>query len=251
MRFSCVGCGKCCNDHHVPLTLDEAKQWAADGGTLIVLTEGFLDDERLALDPALQHAQRRSLRVPCGSTHAHVAITFAAFNVGPCRNLDENLMCRIYDRRPLVCRIYPAEINPHIPLRAENKDCPPQAWEQGPVLIHGGKAVATELEQLIERSRQADRDDIAAKAAICKLLGIRTMALKGEGFTAFMPDMRHFMQAAGRVEALGLAASAADQPWSLHAPSEELVARLEDTGALIAAALEQQNSAYISLRKAS
>lgn len=249
MRFSCVGCGKCCNDHHVPLTLSEAVQWAADGGQVIVLTEGFLEDERLALDPALQHAQRRSLRVPCGSTHAHVAVTFAAFNVGACRNLDENQMCRIYDRRPLVCRIYPAEINPHIPLRAENKDCPPQAWEQGPVLIHGGKPVATELEQLIERSRQADRDDIAAKAAICKVLGIHAMAVKGEGFAAFLPDMGHFAQAAQRVEALGLAASAGKQPWSLLAPDEALIARLEETGALIQAALEQQNSTYIPLRK--
>lgn len=251
MRFSCVGCGKCCNDHHVPLTLSEALQWAEDGGTLIVLTEGFLESARIDLDPALQHARRRSLRVPCGSTHAHVAITFAAFNQGPCRNLDEQLMCRIYDRRPLVCRIYPMEINPHIPLRAERKDCPPQAWEQGPMLIHGGKPVDQELQQLIEQSRQADRDDIAAKAAICKLLGIRTMALKGEGFTAFMPDMQHFIQAAQRAAALDLAATAGEQPWSLHAPSEELVARLEDTGALIAAALEQHNSAYIPLRQAS
>ncbi|WP_263263890.1 YkgJ family cysteine cluster protein [Pseudomonas sp. RIT-PI-S] len=251
MRFSCVGCGKCCNDHHVPLTLSEAVQWAADGGTLIVLTEGFLDNERLGLDPALQHARRRSLRVPCGSTHAYVAITFAAYNQGPCRNLDENLMCRIYERRPLVCRIYPMEINPHIPLRAERKDCPPQAWEQGPLLIHGGKAVDPALGELIERSRQADRDDIAAKAAICKLLGIRTMALKGEGFTAFMPNMQHFLQAAVRVGELDLAAAAEQQPWSLHAPSEALVAQLEETGALIAAALEQHNLTYIPLRQAS
>lgn len=251
MRFSCVGCGKCCNDHHVPLTLSEAVSWAADGGTLIVLTEGFLETEQVDLSPALQHARRRSLRVPSGSTHAHVAVTFAAFNQGPCRNLDQQMMCRIYDRRPLVCRIYPAEINPHIPLRAEQKDCPPEAWEQGPVLIQGGKAVDPELEALIEASRQADRDDIAAKAAICRLLGIRTMALKGEGFTAFMPDMSHFLQAAQRVETLGLAATAAEHGWSLHAPSAELVARLKDTGARIATELEQHNAAYIPLRQAS
>ena len=40
--FSCVGCGKCCNDHHVPLTLPEARMWAADGGQVIVLVEAFL-----------------------------------------------------------------------------------------------------------------------------------------------------------------------------------------------------------------
>ena len=36
-KFSCVGCGKCCSDHHVPLTLAEARMWAADGGAVIVL----------------------------------------------------------------------------------------------------------------------------------------------------------------------------------------------------------------------
>ena len=41
-HFSCVGCGKCCSDHHVPLTLEEARSWAADGGNVIVLVEGFL-----------------------------------------------------------------------------------------------------------------------------------------------------------------------------------------------------------------
>jgi len=40
--FSCVGCGKCCNDHHVPLTLSEARMWAADGGQVIVLVEAYL-----------------------------------------------------------------------------------------------------------------------------------------------------------------------------------------------------------------
>lgn len=44
IHFSCVGCGNCCTDHHVPLTLDEARQWAADGGNVIVLVEGFLDN---------------------------------------------------------------------------------------------------------------------------------------------------------------------------------------------------------------
>ena len=44
-HFSCVGCGKCCTDHHVPLTLEEARSWAADGGNVIVLVEGFLGEE--------------------------------------------------------------------------------------------------------------------------------------------------------------------------------------------------------------
>ncbi|MEZ1909209.1 YkgJ family cysteine cluster protein, partial [Pseudomonas aeruginosa] len=75
----------------------------------------------------------------------------------------DNDLCTIYDQRPLVCRIYPVEINPHIPLRPDNKDCPPEAWQQGPELIHGTQVVDAELEALVQASRQADRDDIAAK----------------------------------------------------------------------------------------
>jgi hypothetical protein len=81
-QFSCVGCGKCCSDHHVPLTLEEARMWAADGGNVIVLVEGFLGNG-LGL-PQLQreHAERRSVVVPSGNTEAFVAITFAAYNAG-------------------------------------------------------------------------------------------------------------------------------------------------------------------------
>ena len=44
--FSCVGCGKCCTDHHVPLTLAEARQWAADGGNVHGWLEDILGPER-------------------------------------------------------------------------------------------------------------------------------------------------------------------------------------------------------------
>lgn len=103
-KFSCVGCGGCCTDHHVPLTLGEAAQWAADGGNVIVLTEAFLSNGYGVSETQLTHASRRSTQVNSGSTTAFVAITFAAYNVGRCRNLDEKNLCRIYERRPLVCR---------------------------------------------------------------------------------------------------------------------------------------------------
>jgi Fe-S-cluster containining protein len=195
IQFSCTGCGGCCTDHHVPLTLSEAAQWAADGGTVIVLTEAFLGNGYGVPGDQLEHATRRSAPVNSGSADAQVAITFAAYNVGRCRNLDAQNMCRIYERRPLVCRIYPMEINPHIPLRPDAKGCPPESWEQGPQLIVGSRLVDTELMALIEKSRQADRDEIAAKQSICQLLDIRTTALKGNGFVAYLPDMIDFAAA--------------------------------------------------------
>lgn len=231
-RFSCVGCGSCCTDHHVPLTLDEARQWAEDGGNIIVLTEAFLDNGYGLPAEQLTHATRRSIQVSSGQTKAHVAITFAAYNVGPCRNLDEEKLCRIYERRPLVCRIYPMEINPHIPLRPENKGCPPQSWEQGPDLIVGDKLVDTQLMTLIEKSRQADRDDIAAKESICQLLGISTTALKGNGFVAYLPDMNAFSTALRQlIDRPNHITATAD--WTFHVAGNGVHQTLQHAGARV------------------
>ncbi len=231
-RFSCVGCGKCCNDHYVPLTLEESRQWAADGGTLIVLVEAFLENGHGVAAEQFEHARRRSIRVSSGTTRAWLAITFAAYNNGPCRNLNADNRCGIYERRPLVCRIYPAEINPHIPLRADRKDCPPESWEQGPALIVGGQLVDRELAGLIERSRQADREDIEAKAAICARLGISTTALKGNGFATYLPDMHRFMASIAEVRE-GRAARSAEQPWAFQLADEDSAQALLAHGAAV------------------
>ncbi|MFY0731136.1 YkgJ family cysteine cluster protein [Pseudomonas sp. NFX15] len=245
--FSCVGCGKCCNDHHVPLTLDEARMWAADGGQVIVLVEAFLENG-LGLPPyQREHAERRSAAVRSGNCAAHVAITFAAYNVGPCRNLDEDKLCRIYERRPLVCRIYPMEINPHIPLNTAAKECPPQSWETGPALIVGGQLVDQELTQLIERSRQADRDEIPTKDAICALLGIRTTALKGDGFTAYLPDMPEFARIIDELSGQTLPAWGSE--WLFHVSGEDIAEQLQAAGAQVATDAPA-NYAFISLRTA-
>ncbi|MHC8352805.1 YkgJ family cysteine cluster protein [Pseudomonas sp. RT4P38] len=245
--FSCVGCGKCCNDHHVPLTLSEARMWAADGGQVIVLVEGFLGNGLGLPMQQREHAERRSVRVRSGATVAYLAITFAAYNIGPCRNLDEDNLCRIYERRPLVCRIYPMEINPHIPLNTSVKECPPESWEKGPDLIVGGELVDQELVGLIQRSRQADRDDIRTKDAICALLGIRTTALKGDGFTAYLPDMTTFARVIDQVAAQPLAESHAD--WLFHVSGEDIAGHVQAAGAQVATDTPV-NYAFISLRAA-
>ncbi|KAA0996023.1 YkgJ family cysteine cluster protein [Pseudomonas sp. ANT_J12] len=245
--FSCVGCGKCCNDHHVPLTLAEARMWANDGGQVIVLVEGFLGNGLGLPLQQREHAERRSVRVRSGASDVYVAITFAAYNVGPCRNLDEDNLCRIYERRPLVCRIYPMEINPHIPLNPAVKDCPPESWEQGPDLIVGGKLVDQELGALIQRSRQSDRDDVQAKDAICQLLGIRITALKGDGFTAYLPQMDAFASVIDQVVAQPLAAP--DSEWLFHVSGEDIAGQVLAAGADVAIEAPL-NYAFISLRAA-
>ncbi|WP_085691826.1 MULTISPECIES: YkgJ family cysteine cluster protein [unclassified Pseudomonas] len=224
LRFACTGCGKCCTGHHVPLTLAEARRWADNGGQVVVLIEAFVADGPGMPVEQRDHVLRRSHPVPCGDGEARVSVTFAAFNPGRCRNLDDNDLCTIYDQRPLVCRIYPVEINPHIPLRPGSKDCPPEAWQQGPELIHGKQLVDAGLEALVQASRQADRDDIAAKVAVCQALGMTTSALKGNGFTAYLPDMGAFSAALAQVPEAGRA------QWALHVEDAALVASLQEHG---------------------
>ncbi|MGF6088286.1 YkgJ family cysteine cluster protein [Pseudomonas sp. 18173] len=245
--FSCVGCGKCCKDHYVPLTLSEARMWAADGGQVIVLVEAFLDNGLGLPVQQREHAERRSAPVRSGVSKAFVAITFAAYNVGPCRNLDDDNLCRIYERRPLVCRIYPMEINPHIPLNTAVKECPPESWETGPELIVGNNLVDQELVQLIQRSRQADRDDIQTKDAICALLGIRTTALKGDGFTAYLPDMAEFARIID--ELTGQTLPEWNSEWQFHVSGEDIAGQLLAAGAQVATD-GPANYAFISLRAA-
>ncbi|EJM95928.1 putative Fe-S oxidoreductase [Pseudomonas sp. GM74] len=245
--FSCVGCGKCCNDHHVPLTLSEARMWTADGGQVIVLVEAFLGNGLGLPMHQREHAERRSAEVRSGESEAYVAITFAAYNVGPCRNLDEDNLCRIYERRPLVCRIYPMEINPHIPLNIAVKECPPESWEKGPDLIVGGELVDRELSELIQRSRQADRNDIQMKDAICALLGIRTTALKGDGFTAYLPDMNEFATIVD--ELTGQALPQWSSEWLFHVSTEDVAGQVLAAGAQVATDAPA-NYAFISLRTA-
>jgi len=245
--FSCVGCGKCCNDHHVPLTLSETRMWAADGGQVIVLVEAFLDNGLGLPVQQREHAERRSAAVRSGESEAYVAITFAAYNAGPCRNLDEDNLCRIYERRPLVCRIYPMEINPHIPLNITLKECPPESWEKGPDLIVGGELVDRELSELIQRSRQADRNDIHMKDAICALLGIRTTALKGDGFTAYLPDMNAFATVVDELTRQALPQWSSE--WLFHVSGEDVAGQVLAAGAQVATDAPA-NYAFISLRTA-
>jgi hypothetical protein len=135
------------------------------------------------------------------------------------------------------------EINPHIPLNPGAKDCPPESWEQGPALIVGGELVDGELAELIKRSRQADRDDVQTKEAVCALLGICTTALKGDGFTAYLPDMNAFAQA---IE-LAMQQPAESNEWVFHVSAMDIAEQMLDSGARIATQVPA-NYAFISLR---
>jgi Fe-S-cluster containining protein len=227
LHFACNSCGKCCHGHHIALTLQEAIQWADDGGPLVILVEAFLDNGYGVPPVQRDHAQRRSLKVRCGDAYAYVAITFAAHNLGTCRFLTKDNLCGIYDRRPLVCQIYPVEINPHIQLRPDYKDCPPETWdESGPLVYRDGRVVAGRLAELIEQSRQADRDEIGCKADICRALGFDVTALKGDGFAVYLPDTGTLRAAMDAVMQSRSASVPSEQDWSFYSTRAEVASRL-------------------------
>lgn len=231
--FSCVGCGKCCKGHHVPLSLSEARDWAKDGGQVIILAEAMLPEALADLpEDQKEHVLSRSQKVRSGGTSAYLGLTFAAYNSGSCMHLDENDMCRIYERRPLVCRIYPMNISPLVPLATETRDCPKEAWQKGPALIRQGRLVDEDLAALIEHSRQLDYQQAPLRAAICKQLGIRTTALKGDGFTAHLPEMPVFAQSLADI-------MSSDNPavgdWDFVASSVDVAEDLDARGAELTA----------------
>lgn len=204
----------------------------------MILAEAFLENGYGVSDLQRNHAQRRSLRVMSGGTYAYVSITLAVFNVGTCRYLTEDKKCGIYDHRPLVCRIYPIEINPHIQLRPEFKDCAPETWDgSGPLIYRDGRLVHAELAALIEKSRQADRDEIGIKAEICRRLGINVTALKGDGFASYLPDTDLLLSTMRDVLREASEPLWEPQDWSLRVSRPELADRLIEMDADIAQAM--------------
>lgn len=189
-----------------------------------------MDTERPKEDPRAEHRRRRSFGVTCGTSHARVTAIFVGIVTGACKNLRSDMKCSIYERRPLVCRIYPAEISPFIVFDAARKACPPEAWTSGETLLADGKAAETQLQRLIEKSRQTDRDDVAEKLRICRELGVRTAAVADEGYVTYEPTAAVLLAALRKVEGTRANAHAEEEGWHLYSPCERSVQALQAQG---------------------
>ncbi|MDB6084618.1 MAG: hypothetical protein JWN43_2499, partial [Gammaproteobacteria bacterium] len=133
VHFECTQCGKCCRDLKLPLTAAEAVQWLGSGHQVQIICDALPWVEELPPDhpdgQRAAHRKRRSFGVMSGTVPTRVVVILAANLAGACPNLMADMRCAIYERRPLVCRIYPAEINPFVVLEPEKKACPPEAWD--------------------------------------------------------------------------------------------------------------------------
>jgi Fe-S-cluster containining protein len=224
IKFSCTMCGRCCQNHSIPLTLDEAICWLEDGGKVGIFCEADLwlsEPPKENLRAA--HRRKRSFAVSCGSSRARVTAIFVAITSGACKNLDEDLKCRIYERRPLVCRIYPAEISPFIQLNPASKACPPEAWGSGNALI-------ADVQLLVEKSRQVDRNDVPQKELLCGYLGIDVAAVAGEGFVTYEPDRGTFLNMLRRARLADPEIPGNGRAWRLYSPSLTTTESLRSAG---------------------
>jgi Fe-S-cluster containining protein len=200
--FGCTACGKCCHNLRLPLTVGEAIAWLKRGHRVQLFVEAVpWLEEPPSDDRVAAHKRRRSFPAFTGSLPVRVVPLIVAAYDGPCPSLQADMRCSIYEERPLVCRIYPAEINPFISLDPSNKECPPEAWT--PVLkplMRGGKIVDAETVALIEQSRTADARDVGVKAAFCRELWADSAAVSNEGFAIYSPEPSAALQALERAK---------------------------------------------------
>jgi Fe-S-cluster containining protein len=220
--FECTMCGNCCHDLRLPLTVTEALAWLARGNDVQILCEALPWPEEPAADNLqAAHKRRRSFAAQSGSLPTRIVVILTGAFVGPCPNLQADMRCGIYEARPMVCRIYPAEINPFIELVPASKGCPPEAWAAGRApLIRAGRLVDATTVDLIERSRVADAVDAPVKQRLCALLGIDAAALANEGFVVHSP-LREVLQAALQA-ALGQASAAGAASASRTVAADEM-----------------------------
>lgn len=196
IHFGCTQCGKCCRDTKVPLTVAEAIKWLKRGDEVQLLCEASPWPAALDGESRAAHFRRRSFAVMSGAMPARVVVMLVANIVGACPNLLSNMRCGIYEDRPLVCRIYPAEINPFVALKRQNKACPPEAWAGEQPLLQREEVLSDNVvSRNIEMSRAADILAASVKNRLCLALNLMHTALVHEAVLVYSPTAKRLLSA--------------------------------------------------------
>jgi Fe-S-cluster containining protein len=199
-HFSCTQCGRCCRNLKLPLTVAEAIGWLTEGNDVQLICEAIpWPEEPLADDQRAAHRRRRSFAAMSGSLPTRVIVVLAANFAGACPHLQADMRCGIYERRPLVCRIYPAEINPFIQMDPAKKACPPEAWMGNqPLFQRDGRVIDDLVRKSIQQSRDTDAFDVAAKRRLCAALNLNCASLADEGYVVYSPGLDVLLTALSR-----------------------------------------------------
>lgn len=251
--FDCTQCGNCCHGLRLPLSVAEAIAWLDRGDEVQILCEGIPwpgdpppDDQHAA------NKRRRSFAAMSGALPSRIVVTLAASFADACPHLRPDMLCGIYESRPDVCRIYPAEVNPFIALVPANKACPPQAWDAGrSPLLRGGFLVDAGLRSLVQQTRNTTQADVVAKARLCALLDIQATAMANEGFVVHSPSrdrLSHALRALSDAPLVALAPA----DWQFVSDSIHTVAALAEVGASssLAAGVAHRSFEYLGFARA-
>jgi Fe-S-cluster containining protein len=242
--FHCTQCGKCCHDLKLPLSIAEAIEWLASGHDVQILCEGIpWPVEPSSEDVHANYKRRRSFPALSGSLQIRVIVTLTASFRGACPNLASDMKCAIYERRPAVCRIYPAEVNPFVVLTPGAKACPSEAWETArSPFIRGGTLVDADTRAWVRKARDASEADADRKARVCALLGIRSTAMANEGFVVHSPDRGPLMEALRDLSVGPVGAS--EMSWRFVSNRRSTVGALDDLGADVAMESSATDSSF-------
>ncbi|MDP9008150.1 MAG: YkgJ family cysteine cluster protein [Pseudomonadota bacterium] len=173
------------------MTAAEAISWLNRGHQVQLVCEASPWPEGLAdEDPRAAHFKRRSFAVMSGTMPTRVVVMLVANNAGACPNLLADMRCGIYEDRPLVCRIYPAEINPWVALNPAKKACPTEAWTANlPILQRNGTVMSDLVRRDIQSWRDADAIDVGIKSRLCVALNMIDAGLVHEAVLIYSPPI--------------------------------------------------------------
>ncbi len=240
LNFECTQCGKCCHDLKLQLTVDEALRWASDGHQVQLLCEAipWVSDPDPA-DSVPRYKGVRAFPASSGALAVRINVILAAAFDGPCPHLKPRMLCGNYDARPRVCRIYPAEIAPHLALDPAAKSCPAEAWSDDvPPFVREGEVVDLATRGLIEEFRAATIDDVAIKAHACFELAVSRAALANEGFAVHAPPPERLVEVLHRVRESGPQPGLAGN-WQIVTNRAASLEMLTDVGADCALAMDE------------
>lgn len=215
LNFSCTQCGKCCHNLRLPLTCQEAVAWLQRGGNVELLCEAVpWVVEPAASDALAMHKRQRSFPAWSGELPIRVIVVLAATFKGACPHLGSDMRCGIYDSRPHVCRIYPAEVNPFLSLSPSHKQCPPEAWTSPTPFVRDNQVVDAQTQLHISLLRHGDQFDIAVKAWACEALDIQSASLSNEGYMAHCPSSEALLSVLQQTPSIADGRSSRSQ-WSM------------------------------------
>jgi Fe-S-cluster containining protein len=253
VHFGCTGCGACCRHDKLPLTVGEAVAWLGRGHRVQVLCDAVpWPSEPAAGDLPAAHRARRSVAAVSGTMPTRVTVVLAADTNTACPNLGDDQRCTIYDRRPLVCRVYPFEINPFVALDAARKSCPPEAWSgERPLAQQRSRLLDRRVADDVELSRRTDERDAPTKARLCAALGYQWAALANEGFAVYSPPVAVLLAALARAD--DGATQPAQAHWRFVSNQRATVAAISAIGAVgsLASDADAAPFDYLGFRAAS